>query len=268
MNKSVVYNCLEAPFQLCFKHEKELKEFIESYPFFQTAQVLLTVAYKAKEDYRFSKQLNYTSIQAYDRIQLQKRLTTNTLNSVFDIGFGLTNKAKIKTEKDKLEEIEIDYSQELKKNFLSNNNELVDLSVKEQKEDLTFKLERDFSNNSNQHSFSEWLKLIGTKNNLDINSNRERNKNIDKVALIEKFIETEPRISKPTKTSFFSPQEMAKKSIEENDEIVSETLAKIYSEQGDTARAIRIYKKLSLLNPDKNTYFAALIKNLENSDLT
>ena len=61
---------------------------------------------------------------------------------------------------------------------------------------------------------------------------------------------------------------MAKKSIEENDEIVSETLANIYAAQGDVQRATKVYKKLGLLNPEKSAYFAALIKKLENTELT
>jgi hypothetical protein len=83
-------------------------------------------------------------------------------------------------------------------------------------------------------------------------------------SLINKFIETEPRISQPTKASFFSPVDMARRSVEDRDDLVSETLAKIYAAQGDHQRAIRIYMKLSLLYPEKNSYFAALIENLEN----
>jgi hypothetical protein len=55
---------------------------------------------------------------------------------------------------------------------------------------------------------------------------------------------------------------MARKSNEERDDIVSETLASVYAQQGDIARATRIYQKLCLLYPEKSSYFAALIKNL------
>jgi hypothetical protein len=83
-------------------------------------------------------------------------------------------------------------------------------------------------------------------------------------SLIDTFIKTEPRIGKPEKRDFFSPINMAKKSAEDKNEIVSETLAKLYADQGNLEKAVDAYKKLSLLNPAKSTYFAALIEKLEN----
>jgi hypothetical protein len=84
-----------------------------------------------------------------------------------------------------------------------------------------------------------------------------------KDALIEKFIRDEPRISKP-KAAFFSPTESAIRSNMDDEEIVSETLAKLYAQQGNIQKAIHIYEKLSLINQEKSRYFAAQIENLTN----
>ena len=46
--------------------------------------------------------------------------------------------------------------------------------------------------------------------------------------------------------------------------IYTETLAQIYLEQGYPEQAKRIYSKLLLAYPEKNTYFAALIAKIEN----
>lgn len=46
-------------------------------------------------------------------------------------------------------------------------------------------------------------------------------------------------------------------------DICTETLAQIYAEQGYPERAKVIYSKLSLRYPEKNTYFAALIRKLD-----
>jgi len=51
----------------------------------------------------------------------------------------------------------------------------------------------------------------------------------------------------------------------EDIEFISETLAMVYADQGYTGKAVQIIKKLMLQNPEKNTYFAALIENLKNS---
>jgi hypothetical protein len=81
--------------------------------------------------------------------------------------------------------------------------------------------------------------------------------------LIDKFIKQEPRIT-PSKSAFYSPVNMAKRSIIEPEDLVSETLANIYAQQGNFQKAISFYTKLSLRFPEKSRYFAALIKELEN----
>lgn len=87
----------------------------------------------------------------------------------------------------------------------------------------------------------------------------ERNK-----AIIDRFIAAGPVISKPRK-EFFNPLEKAKKSTIDEAEIVTETLAKIYLQQGNPGKALKIYQKLSLINPEKSSYFAAQIEKIQDS---
>jgi len=61
----------------------------------------------------------------------------------------------------------------------------------------------------------------------------------------------------------FSVKEVAAKSLEEDKSIVSITLAKIYEQQAYFDKAINIYKKLILKYPEKSSFFAGLIKDLE-----
>lgn len=81
--------------------------------------------------------------------------------------------------------------------------------------------------------------------------------------LIDKFIKDEPRISKPRR-DFFNPSNMAEYSNIDKEDIVTETLAKIYISQNLFHKALKIYQKLYLLIPEKSAYFAAQIQDLEN----
>lgn len=57
-------------------------------------------------------------------------------------------------------------------------------------------------------------------------------------------------------------EKLAAESVQVNDEVVSETLAKLYVKQGLIDRAQAMYEKLSLKYPEKSIYFAAKLKEL------
>lgn len=80
--------------------------------------------------------------------------------------------------------------------------------------------------------------------------------------IIERFIHTEPQI-KPLSADKLDNENKAKKSSEDQDELVTETLARIYNDQMLYHKAIATYKKLILKFPEKKLYFAAQIEQLE-----
>lgn len=80
--------------------------------------------------------------------------------------------------------------------------------------------------------------------------------------IIESFIKNDPQIS-PPKPEQIDNENKAKKSAEDHNDLVSETLAKIYIEQMLYDKAIETYEKLSLKFPEKRRYFADLIQSIE-----
>lgn len=81
-------------------------------------------------------------------------------------------------------------------------------------------------------------------------------------SLLDRFIAEQPMLKKPSK-DFFKPSNLAKESIEESNENMTETLAQIHVMQGNYQKAINAYKQLSLLYPEKKAFFASRIKELE-----
>ncbi len=141
------------------------------------------------------------------------------------------------------------------------------------------------SDTNSPRSFTEWLKTINTKSSsgfeevhatkskIEIQEEKfssslsspisdDPDSHLSDDELIEKFLIEDPKIE-TSKAEFYSPVSQAKKSVMDHDDVVSETLAKIYLSQGNTQKARWCYEKLILLHPEKSAFFAALLKEID-----
>ncbi|MDR0427780.1 MAG: hypothetical protein LBH12_04155 [Dysgonamonadaceae bacterium] len=211
----------------------ELAALTENYPYFQIAHILYALSLKANKDNRYYSELRKASCYAGDRKQL----------------FYGMNEGFIPPEDDS-------DSDETSFNLID-----FYLSTNEKEED-----------NLSEETLSEIISASnGSSDYLAYNANETQDNPQEKPLLrhqdiIDKFLEEDKkspiRISlKEEPEDWESPAEKSETS-EESDS-GSKTLVKIYIKQKKYDKALEIIRKLSLLYPEKNRYFADQIQFLE-----
>jgi hypothetical protein len=122
------------------------------------------------------------------------------------------------------------------------------------------------------HSFNEWLNIAKFKpiqrepedsspepeDPVKEEANLERAKKFD---LIDQFIIKNPKLE--AKKAKVSTHNIAQAQMIQSEELMTETLARIYVEQKNYKKAIQSYKILSLKYPEKSGFFADQIKAIE-----
>lgn len=108
-------------------------------------------------------------------------------------------------------------------------------------------------------SFSEWLRY------LEEQSRKAREEEAGKSALRAMWQKQKltAAIEEEEEEIPENVFEMAVNSIASSDEIISESMAAVYALQGKKQKALEMYKKLSLQNPEKSAYFAKKIEDLQ-----
>ncbi len=81
--------------------------------------------------------------------------------------------------------------------------------------------------------------------------------------LIERFIKTSPRLERLTTQETGPVKDLSEASTNETGSFITETLARIYVNQGYYFKAINIYEKLALKYPEKSAYFASRIEKIK-----
>jgi hypothetical protein len=152
-------------------------------------------------------------------------------------------------------------------------------TVKTAEENLEIGKPLDFSVNE-KHSFQEWLQLArpepidrtneGPHEAVKTETKEEKivvNEMMDeekkkKAEIIDKFIETNPKIS-PIKQTAINPAILPDSYKEDNSYLMTETLARVYLEQKKYTKAIQAYEILILKYPEKITFFADRISDIK-----
>lgn len=218
---------IKTPDALQASDEIIFKKLSSSYPYFQAAQSLHLKILNNEGSFEFKKYLRSAALHTSNRGILFNFInrSTDEQNSAVE---------------------------SIKNHQYSDTDTEPDDSIKENNQ----------VNNNNKRSFYDWLNLtkLKTLDQIEESKDEKTEDKPDKSKLIDKFIEENPKISrvKKEKTKF----ESAVRTIP-SQQMMTETLAKIYVEQKKYDKAIQAYNILILNNPKKSGFFADQIKSIQ-----
>ena len=213
--------------------EKQLKSLLENYPYYQTARLLYLMNLHVGKDSEFSSELKKTACYAVDRRKL----------------YFLVNGAQFAPiQIHKLEKTE-------KALQLESSFELIDFFLNEKQPEEN-KSEELTSSDYMSHLLSDDAKY----NELEVTPMQHQE-------TIDEFLRKDAE--EPVKIRLKDAEEQLAEPIRDDLDTLeegcffSETLAKIYIRQKKYTKALEIIRKLHLLYPEKNIYFADQIRFLE-----
>ena len=258
MNITEFISLLKNPVAVSEQQTIALERIINDYPYFQAARVLHLKGLKDQYSFRYNNALKTAAAYTTNRSVLFDFITSQTL----DIDETSAKEKKLITES---EVIDLEVVDTINKEQISKPQiaPVEDVKVAEETLKIGKPLVFDVSE---MHSFYEWLQLTTVKPIVreEVKKNIEEAKLIsekeNKFDLIEQFINSKPKIH-PTETN-----EIVDISIEstiENENLMTETLARVYLEQKKYDKAMQAFKILSLKYPEKSSFFANRIKAIK-----
>ena len=269
------------------KQTRELEDIIEEYPYFQAARALHLKGLKNLDSYKYNNALKTTAAYTTDRDVLFDYITSKEFiqNNIADTIAG--RGSKLEDQKAISEEIEPNPNAEsmmgeaeelaLPQNikdaeqilnpelFKSKIPEEPTLSAQEKpKAETELQLGKPIPfTKKEKHSFTEWLQLTSKTEEVETEENvMEELERKKKFELLDRFIQKNPKI---VPQENIKPKVNIKESTKfDKNELMTETLAKVYLEQKKYKKAIQAYKILSLKYPEKSGFFADQIQAVKN----
>lgn len=227
MELDEIISKIKNPETLKASDEMAFKKLSSSYPYFQAAQALHLKILKNQESFEFKKYLRATALQTSNRAVL----------------FNFINRHSEEQES---------AVQSIKKH--QTNDNASDLNESKQSNKV--------ANGSEKRSFYDWLNLtkLKTLDQIEDKDHESSSGKQHKNKLIDKFIKENPKISRANESN--SKLENAVRTMP-SQQMMTETLAKIYVEQKKYEKAIQAYNILILNNPKKSSFFADQIKLIQ-----
>ena len=250
MNKDQLLNYIQSPDQLDQESMMALSEFAEKYPYCQTTQLLLAKNRTTQNHVQSGQQLKLAAAYASDREKLYYLM--NKKNG------GIPNLEELIMPIYNLEEF-ITPAEEKKEGEQPAVQPIIDLYNPTEAPVIAGNEIADSPEEKKRRLLASVTRRLSDAGKIQVKDVSRPSKD----ELVERFIRTQPRITMK-KTTEENQEDLSRKAVTDRDDFISETLARIYARQGDYVKAVKIYEKLSLKNPEKSSYFAAQIEKVKN----
>lgn len=291
MNIQEFYNYIKHPYLLNELSLNELSEVIRRYPYFQAARMLYLKNLFLLNDDRYQAMLTQTSIYAPDRKTLyflinQKndvRITTHDnvenesqtheaekptilkaehIKENDNVKPSTQQETKKVTDKEIIEPKQqpISIADQILNKINENKNQTNKIEQTEKEEICETTIEqKDLESSS--FTFDEWLYYISSHKEQE----KTKEKTISENSLIDQFLDNASSLTRIKVEQGTVNEDLTEQLIPAEElEMISEPLAQLYYKQGYYDKALKMYEKLILNNPEKSIYFASLIQEIKN----
>ena len=276
MNITEYLTLINKPNAINDKQTSSLEKIVMEFPYFQSARALRLKGLYNEESFRYNYELKNTAAYTTDRTilfdfiisdtftRIDKNLYEQKLAEINEIDVDATEllfkEVKIGARENSLEQSILTSIKEASASEESNSDSSIEEKLNIGKP-LVFSL-------TEKYSFEEWLQLSKIQPIVRDNSTPKEEKTtpIDpekekKLALIDKFIEANPKIPPIKKDTELSNK--IETSSENRPYLMTETLARVYLEQNKYNKAIQAYEILILKYPEKSSFFANRISDIK-----
>ena len=267
MDSKKVIGYMRMPERLKGEAVHDMEQLTLDYPYFSIGQALLAIAYQNTNDPHYDSQLKHAAatMPNRDKLRLFSLIARHRFESEPEIPALPDEFAPSDNVFTSMESVE---PEEENSNIIREKVFIIpEIDLSGSHEELS----AEMALLEEKRKSLDELKAIIANRLKEIEAEKQRKetekpaaKKLSRKELIDKFITENPSISRP-KAEFYNPISVAQNSIIDQENIVSETLAKIYEKQGYIEKAISIYEKLGLKYPKKSRYFAAQIERLQES---
>ena len=264
MSRDQMMRYLDDPSSLNERTLGELREILDEYPYFQSAHLLYIRNLQHESSFRFSGQLKTAATYVTDRTVLYHLLNSEPLKKVNRVDSSLElNFSSVKRDSQMIELTESPVEDG------GNSSELQHIA-RAQEEIENFDL-LNFELSDIGYSIDQIEKVQPPLEAIEVKVGdgelkRKGKQSEQKDELIDRFIKDNPAftVRQPENSEISGRIRVQTDTVSDKDDFITETLARIYVNQGLFQKAINAFEKLSLKYPEKSAYFAAQIEEVTN----